>query len=104
MEQGKVIQVFRFRATGTVPVDRIVQDIWEIGTGASTNAIASVASAHYVDGTGDTYEVITITDGVGSAPRKLCWDIPGRCRRERLCVVGDDVILDFRDYCRAFFA
>jgi len=102
MEQGKVIQVFRFR--GTESETRIVIDIWEIGAGSSTNAIASVASAAYVDGTDDAYEVVTIIDGVGSTPRKLCWGIPGRCRRERLCVVGTDVIQDFREYCRAFFA
>lgn len=101
MEQGKVIQVFRYR--GTESETRIVQDIWEIGAGASTSAIASVVSAAYVDGTDDSYEVITITDGVGTAPRKLCWDAPVRCRKERLCVVTDDSVQDFRTYCRTFF-
>lgn len=102
MEQGKVIQVFRFR--DTEPETRIVVDIWEIGAGSSTNAIASVVSAAYVDGKDDAYEVLTIVNGVTVGTRRLCWDMPPRCRKERLCVVGTDVIQDFREYCRAFFA
>lgn len=103
MEQGNIIQVFRYRtlADGT----RLVQDIWEIGAATSTNALASVVSAAYVDGSDDTYEVMTRT-GEHTCFHPLCWDTPPRCRKERLCVVLKDParLEDFRSYCVDFFS
>ncbi len=103
MEQGNVIQVFRYRANDDGA--RTVVDIWEIGAASSVNALSSIVTDEYTDGKDDTYEVITVVNGVGRAARPLCWDTPPRCRKERLCVVLEPLALeDFKEYCTDFFS
>lgn len=101
MEQGNLIQVLRWHDTGE---SRLLYDVWEIGAGDSVRRITGGVSAAYTDGKDDTYEVITMVDGVTVHTRKLCWDTPPRCRKERLCVVVDDRLEDFREYCEDFLS
>ena len=102
MEQGKIIQVFRFH--GAESETQTITNIWELRDGDSHHAnIRSIVNA-YTDGKDDAYEVMTIIAGeTTTSRRKLCWDVPPGCRKERLCVVLDNTLQDFRAYCLEFF-
>lgn len=104
MGQDNRIQVFRYDSRSGA--DRVIKDIWEIGAGASVNAIVTIVTAAYVDGSDDAYEVLTIVDGATAHTRKLCWDAPPRCRKERVCVVLEEEgrLEDLRAYCVDFFS
>lgn len=102
MEQGNVIQVFRWESAAK---ERLL-DITEIASAGSVSALVGKTTRDYVDGQDSFYEVLTIVDGVTAHTRRLCWDMPPRCRKERVCVVipEEDRLEDLRSYCEDFLS
>ncbi len=79
-----------------------LEDVKEIVSACAVDELACAVSEDYVMLEG-TYEVMSFTDHTDTCVRRLCWDIPEGEETERLCVIVDDAVVDFRTYCGLLF-